>query len=86
MIFDNAIRNREPQAGALAVSLAGKERFKQMLEHFRRHAATIIADVDDGPVVLAEQLHHHGSTGLEAIEAIGDEVEELAEGRDELLG
>ena len=53
MVRQYAVRNRQPQAGALAHLLGGEERLKNVRQHFRRHARAVVLHQNLNKVLLA---------------------------------
>src|SRR5260221_7055084 len=91
VIGDDAIDNRQAQPRALAAALAREEWFKEMFEHFVRHAAPVIGKDDLGEAAGGVQIDRERTTGLDAVERIGDEIEDdlldflRIDGRDDRL-
>ena len=48
VLFDDAVRDRQAQAGALPSAAAREEWLEQVLHHFVGHAAAVVLDDDLG--------------------------------------
>ena len=75
MLLDNSKRDRESQAGTLAVVSAREKRFEQMLLNFVVHSATVVLEYKPHSLRVARQANPNNSAGSQTIESVGQQIE-----------
>src|SRR5262245_53143919 len=76
MFLNNAIADREAKARALPSAAARKKRLEQMLHHVVGHAAAVVRDDQTSFGAFYTNRHGDCSTWLDAVEPIGNQVED----------
>ncbi len=76
VFVDDAIGDRQPQAGALPAAAAGEERLEQVLAALRRSCRSRCPSTTSSALApLASTVDRHRAARLEAVEAVGDQVQ-----------
>src|SRR5207244_12342018 len=77
--LDDSVADRQPEAGALPYRLRGEERLKELRLVFRRHARTIVVDLEAYFLADVEESDQdaafHPADSLDRLLGVDDEVE-----------